>query len=367
MNATLSVAIRLPLADFELDVEFASSARCLGIFGASGSGKTSLLESIAGWRKEARGRIEVAGRVLLDRGPHGPGTSVPVHRRGIGYVPQDALLFPHWSVERNLRAHAAADDASPASFERAVLTLGIRSLLARDVTTLSGGERQRVAFARALLARPALFLFDEPLGGVDVGLRRRILPWLVRLKAATSAPMIFVSHDPTEVQVLCDEVVALERGRVRAHGPAAATLRALLAREDRFENVLEGTVVELGASTARVDVSGAEIHVARDGLESGARVAFSLGSDDVLLALAPPQGLSARNALPATVEGVVPGSAGTRVDLALAATARVLLSATVSAEAVEQLRIAPGRALYAVFKSSSCQVLSPKAHESSPA
>ncbi len=360
MSATLSLALRLKLADFPLEVEFESSAKCIGIFGPSGSGKTSLLEAIAGWRKDARGRIVVAGRTLLD---DSDGTNVPLHRRNIGFVPQDALLFPHWNVERNLREHASARDGHAADFQRAVEMLGIGALLGRATATLSGGERQRVAFARALISRPALYLFDEPLGGVDIGLRRRILPWLVRLKAAIEVPILFVSHDPTDVQVLCDEVIALERGRVRARGPAAATLRALLSQEERFENVLEGTDVQLGASTALLDVDGAKIHVARDSLEQGSRVAFSLGSDDVLLANSPPEGLSARNVLAANVESVAACARGSRVDLTLAAKSRVLLSSTVSAEAVEQLRIAPGRKLFAVFKSSSCHVLSPQPRE----
>jgi len=363
VSATIAVALRLPLAEFALELEFESSARCIGVFGPSGSGKTSLLEAIAGWRKDARGRIAIAGRTLLDNAPGASGANVALHRRSIGYVPQDALLFPHWNVERNLRAHAAPESARAGDFERAVETLGLAALLARDTSSLSGGERQRVALARALISRPALFLLDEPLGGVDFGLRRRILPWLVRVKQATSAPMIFVSHDPTEVQVLCDEVIALERGRVRARGPAVSTLRALLAREDRFENVLEGSVVHLGASTASVDIGGAEVSVARDGLEIGERVSFSLGSNDVLLALSPPEGISARNMLAGVVESVETGEAGTRVDLALAAKSRVLLSATVSAEAALQLRIAPGRGMFAVFKSSSCQVLSPHPRE----
>ncbi|MEO6708527.1 MAG: molybdenum ABC transporter ATP-binding protein [Planctomycetota bacterium] len=357
MSATISIAVHLEQAGFSLDVELESSSRCVGIFGPSGSGKTSLLEAIAGWRKGARGRIEIGGRTLLDDAKK---IDLPLHQRNIGYVPQDALLFPHWNVERNLRAHESSKQASPQEFDRAVETLGIAELLSRDTTTLSGGERQRVALARALISRPALFLLDEPLGGVDLGLRRRILPWLVRLKAASQAPILFVSHDPTEVQVLCDEVIALDHGAVRARGPATATLRALLSREDRFENVLEGSVVHLGPGTARIDVGGAEIHIARDSLELGSRVAFSLGSDDVLLALSPPQGLSARNALAATVESVEAGAAGTRVDLRLAAKSRVLLSATVSAEAVAQLGIAAGRGMFAVFKSSSCQVLSPQ-------
>ncbi len=377
MKPALAVSLRLSLAQFELNVEFESNARCLGLFGPSGSGKTSLLEAIAGWRRDARGRVAVAGHVLSDSAT---GARVPLHGRGIGYVPQDALLFPHWNVERNLRAHRRPQRASnpgdaEGEFERAVDMLGLGDLLRRSTDTLSGGERQRVALARALISRPALLLFDEPLGGVDVSLRRRILPWLVRLRDAVDVPIVFVSHDPTEVQVLCDEVIALERGQVCARGAPAATLRALFSREERFENVLEGRVVHLGASTARVNVggvdssTGVEIHVTRGNFDVGQRVAFALGSDDVLLALTPPAGLSARNVIPCVVESIEVQSHGSRVDLRLAPGALgapgtlVQLSATVSAEAIAQLGIAPGLGLYAVFKSSSCQLLSPQERE----
>lgn len=312
-----------------------------------------------------RGRIVVDGRVLHD---DAQGVRLALHARGIGYVPQDALLFPHWSVERNLReaARRPATSGEPArghaaDFARAVEVLGLGQLLARAPQTLSGGERQRVALARALVSRPALLLFDEPLGGVDLELRRRILPWLVRLRDATQVPIVFVSHDPTEVQVLCDEVIAIERGALRAQGPAGATLRRLLAAQERFENVFEGVVVAIGASTAVLDVGGAKLHVARGRLVQGERASFGLGSDDVLLALAPPNGLSARNVLAARVEALTACAGGSRIDLALDAHAHVPLSATLSAEAVAQLSIQPGLALFAVFKSSSCALLSSEA------
>jgi molybdate transport system ATP-binding protein len=361
VTTLLSIALQLELADFALRVEFESRARCVGIFGPSGSGKTSLLEAIAGWRKGLRGRIAVGERVLHD---DTRGIRCALHERGIGYVPQDALLFPHWSVERNLREaarrpipNAGPERAASADFSRAVEVLGLSQLLARVPATLSGGERQRVALARALVSRPALLLFDEPLGGVDVELRRRILPWLVRMRDATEIPIVFVSHDPTEVQVLCDEVVVLDRGELRAQGPSGITLRRHLAGQERFENVFEGVVVEVGASTACVDVGGAHVHVTRGRLAQGARVSFALGSDEVLLALTRPSGISARNVLAARVEALTTCSEGSRIDLALHAPTYVPLSATLSSEAVAQLSITAGLELFAVFKSSSCGLL----------
>jgi len=354
----LQIALELQLAEFALRVRFESDARCVGIFGPSGCGKTSLLEAIAGWRDGIRGRIAVGERVLHD---DARGLRLSLRERGIGYVPQDALLFPHWSVLRNLqeaaRRSAAGERERAAEIARAVEVLGLAQLTARAPDTLSGGERQRVALARALVSRPALFLFDEPLGGVDLELRRRILPWLRRIRDMASVPIVFVSHDPAEVQVLCDEVVVLERGELRAHGPAGATLRAWHSRSERFENVFEGLVVEVGASTARVDVGGACVQVARGSLRIGERACFALDSDDVLLALDPPRGLSARNGLNARVKAVTACAGGSRVDLELEGCAGVLLSATLSSEAVAQLSITTGRAVVAVFKSSSCGLL----------
>lgn len=358
MNASrvgLQVRLRLPLADFELELDFCSQARCLGVFGPSGCGKTSLLEAIVGWRRGARGRIALGERVWLDSAA---GVDAATSRRGIGYVPQDALLFPHWTVAKNLLA--GAPRAGQAELSRTLRALGLEALSERRPDTLSGGERQRVALGRALLAEPALLLLDEPLGGVDVELRRRILPWLARVRDLTSAPIVFVSHDPTEVQVLCDEVIALDQGRVRAHGDVAATLRGLLEKVAGFENVLHGAVVELRTSTAAIDVDGARFLVAREGLALGDRAAFALDSDDVLVALTPPADLSARNVLPARVVRLADDSRGVHADLALEPRGATLLRVSLSREAVEQLSIAPGLRLWAVFKSSSARLLTPR-------
>ncbi len=367
-GARLSMDLRLELAHFTLEVACESGARCLGIFGPSGSGKTSLLEALAGWRRGARGRAALGAHVLFDTDR---GEALPLHVRRVGYVPQDALLFTHWNVERNLRAgmgRSGADAENEALLLRTVELLDLSKLLSRSTAALSGGERQRVALGRAVLSRPALLLLDEPLGGVDLTLRRRILPWLVRLRDAALAPMVFVSHDPTEVQVLCDEVLALERGTVVARGAPGATLRRVLSREERFENVLEGSVGELGLGTARVDVGEVGVHVTRGQLRAGERVAFALGSDDVLLAREAVAGLSARNVLPCRVLALTAGQGGVRVDLHLGPGQAVApgqdvpapLSATLTAEAVRELCLEPGRAAFAVFKSSSCRVLSPR-------
>lgn len=208
--------VRLPLESFDLAVDVQIAARVTGLFGPSGSGKTSVLDLVAGLRRPVAGRLDLDGRVLADpaRGIH-----VPPRLRRIGYVPQDGALFPHMTVRRNLLYGAPSDDAGPLRLAHVAEVLEIGDLLDRGVTRLSGGEQRRVALGRALVARPLLLVLDEPLAGLDHPLRARILPLLKRVRDEFGVPMLYVSHDPSEVLALCDEVVVLDRGRVTARRP----------------------------------------------------------------------------------------------------------------------------------------------------
>jgi molybdate transport system ATP-binding protein len=357
--ARTEVRVRIPLAHFALDVDLSSSARTLGLFGPSGAGKTSLIEAIAGWRKPAAGRIRVGETVLFD---DAAGVSLPIERRGVGYVPQDALLLPHWSVGRNVRAggtrggSAAADEAL---VERTAAILEIAHLLDRPTGQLSGGERQRVALARALVSRPRFLLLDEPLGSLDLPLRRRILPYLIRVRAAFDLPMLVVSHDATEIQALCEEVVVLDRGRVAAIGPPERVLRDRAA--SGFENVLTGIVLEVVAGTARVGIApGIEVQVPAGGLRERDRAVFSLGADEILVSLAPLSGISARNRLPGVIEELaeVGGTLFARAVVGERAQAGPRLSVGLTRTSADELELAPGRRVHLVFKTQSCRVLS---------
>jgi len=205
--------LSLPLADFalELNAEFASQVT--GVFGPSGSGKTSLLDLVAGLRRPRAGLIRLGDRILsdADRIIH-----VPPRFRGIGYVPQDLALFPHLSVEGNLRYGYQADKDAHAlfSFEHVTGILELAPLRTRRVNELSGGEKQRVALARALLSSPRLLLLDEPLASLDRKLKQRIVPYLQRIRDEFRLPMLYVSHDAEEIAALCQEVWLLERGRL---------------------------------------------------------------------------------------------------------------------------------------------------------
>jgi molybdate transport system ATP-binding protein len=213
----LRVDVFKQLGEFSLQASFASEGRVTGLFGASGAGKTSLINMIAGLLRPDRGTIVLDGEPLDDTEKH---VHVPPWRRRIGYVFQDARLFPHLDVAQNLdygrRMNDLPDD--PAQRRRITELLDIGHLLDRRPGKLSGGERQRVALGRALLARPRLLLLDEPLGSLDEDRKLEILPYLVRLRDEANVPMVYVSHDAAELRQLATQIVMLRHGRVTAFG-----------------------------------------------------------------------------------------------------------------------------------------------------
>ncbi len=213
----LHVDVSKQLGEFTLEASFSSEGRVTGLFGASGAGKTSLINMIAGLVKPDRGTIALDGETLDDSSV---GLHVPPHRRRIGYVFQDARLFPHLNVSQNLDYGRRMNrlDPDPAQQKRVIDLLDIGSLLDRRPGKLSGGERQRVAFGRALLSKPKLLLLDEPLGALDEGRKLEILPYLVRLRDEAGIPMVYVSHDAAELRQLATQIVMLKGGRITAFG-----------------------------------------------------------------------------------------------------------------------------------------------------
>lgn len=240
-----------------------------------------------------------------------------------------------------------------------VLELG--ALLARRPATLSGGERQRVTLGRALCSGPDALLLDEPLAGLDLALRRRILPYLVRVGEEFDLPMLHVSHEPTEVAVLCDEVALLERGRVTAQGRPADVL-ASVWRAERLEgapeNVLRGVVSTSQGEVARVALTPElALEVSAAGLAAGARVVLGVAADEILVATQRPEGLSARNILAATVVALDASRPGVVLRAELSA-GGPRLDVLLTRASTESLGLVPGARVFLVLKSNSVRVLS---------
>lgn len=208
--------IILPLSNFALEVDVALQTETLGLFGPSGAGKTSLLDLIAGIRRPASGRIVLDEIVLADTATR---KSMPSRQRGIGYVSQEGSLFPHVSVEQNLRYGEQRAGAALISFEQVVFVLNLQMLLQRKIEHLSGGEKQRVSLGRALLSSPRLLLLDEPLSSLDAALREETMELLEQVRSEFRVPWIYVSHAPVELQRLCAETLVLDHGHVIRHGP----------------------------------------------------------------------------------------------------------------------------------------------------
>ncbi len=207
-------AVRLPLAHFDLEVTFEARAHATGIFGPSGAGKTTLLELIAGIRRPASGRIAIDETVVDDVTKR---VHVPPRRRAVGYLPQGESLFPHMTVERNIRFGVRHDGSEP-FIQRVIDVLEIAPLLRRGVRALSGGEAKRVALARALVTSPRLLLLDEPVAGLDRPLHGRVIEFLIRVRDELRVPMMYVSHDPAELQRVVFDVLVIERGTLVGQG-----------------------------------------------------------------------------------------------------------------------------------------------------
>lgn len=350
----MELALRLPLARFTLEVEARFTSASVAIMGRSGSGKTSLLESLAGLRRGARGRLVVGGRVLLDSEAS---VDVPPEARRMGYVPQDALLFPHLTVEQNIRYGVRKGGRSRVDEAVALLELGL--LCSRYPATLSGGERQRVALARALATDPALLLLDEPLAALDVALKERVLPYLLRVRDEARVPMLYVTHQLSEARVLAREALLLEEGRVRAAGPADAVLgaaaRGTLGLEGE-ESIFEG-VLERPGEGLRLRVSEGLALWVPDApeLSAGTRAAYAVLAEDILLSVAPLSGISARNVLEGEVtreEAVGVGDCVLTVSVA-----SVPVAVRLTAAAVRELRVHVGSRVYLAVKTSACRRL----------
>ncbi|WAJ40128.1 molybdenum ABC transporter ATP-binding protein [Pseudomonas sp. GOM7] len=342
---------------FRLDVNLDLPARGVSaLFGHSGSGKTSCLRCFAGLDRPQQGYLQVAGECWQDSER---GFFLPAHQRAIGYVFQDANLFPHLNVRRNLEYGQKRIPAAQrkVALDQALELLGIGHLLERMPSALSGGERQRVGIARALVTSPRQLLMDEPLASLDLKRKQEVLPYLQRLHEELDIPVIYVSHAPDEVARLADHLVLLDEGRVRASGPLKELLlRADLpfASEDDAEAVIDGQVcahdARYGLLHLRLPGSEAILSLPHSAVPEGRAVRVKIKARDVSLALERAEGSSLLNLLPVTVERCQALDAQALLTLRLG---DQHLLARITRYSFEQLGIHDGQALWAQIKSVS--------------
>jgi len=353
----LEVAVRRERTGFTLDATFAApTPGVIALFGRSGSGKSTLVNLISGLLAPDAGDIRLGDEVLTDTRR---GVAVPVERRRIGYVFQEARLFPHLTVAGNLRygERRASSTSAFIGFDEVVSLLGLAALLARKPRQLSGGERQRVSLGRALLSQPRLLLLDEPLASLDVARREEVLPYLELLRDRLLVPMVYVSHEFEEVLRLATHVVLLEAGRVLAQGPVhELSLHPELQRivgPDLVGAVLEGVVTRLNPEqgSAELTVGTGTLRVSLRDAPVGARVRLQLLARDVILAAQPVQGLSVRNALASTVISIADDDHDAVLVRLDVGGATVL--ARITADARQALNLHPGDAVWTLVKAVS--------------
>lgn len=350
---TITARFRVDWPGFSLDLDLELPGRGVtAIFGHSGSGKTTLLRCIAGLERATTGLLSFKGEIWQDER-----TFVPVHQRPLGYVFQEASLFPHLNVLDNLRYGQKRIPAAErrVSLEQAIELLGIARLLERRPDRLSGGERQRAAIARALAVSPRILLMDEPLAALDLARKQEILPYLERLHDELEIPVLYVTHSPDEVARLADHLVALEDGRTTAQGPLAETLARLdlpVRLGEERAVVLEGVVAERDEqwSLVRVSFDGGSLWTRDRGIAVGRKVRLRVPSSGVSLCRAPQQETSILNILEGQVEAIGADDHPAHALVRVAIGGSVLL-ARITRRSVAALGLEPGQAVWAQIKS----------------
>jgi molybdate transport system ATP-binding protein len=358
-EVSIQLRLRHHFGSFGLDVDFnVPTPGITVIFGPSGAGKSTVLAATAGLFRPEMGRIEIDGRVVGDTTT---GLWLAPEKRRVGLVFQDARLFPHMTVESNLRYGLRRAPSGSVAFQDIVELLDISHLLPRRPRNLSGGERQRVAVGRALLAQPLLLLLDEPVANIDDARKQEILPYLVRLGATLRLPMIYVTHSVDEMTRVADSVVLLDGGRVMASGPLdqIGTRGDLpLAQREDAAAVFTARISEHDPDRqlTRLDAAAAPIWVPLLPDPKGTQVRLRLAAREVMLATREPEAISVHNRIPGTVRAII-AETQRRASLVEIVSGERALLARVTPDAVVHLNLKPGSPVIAMFKSMSVQVL----------
>jgi molybdate transport system ATP-binding protein len=345
----IEIRVDLALGAKSLAVRCSLTKRVTAIVGRSGAGKTSLLESIAGLRKRASGRVAIDGHVVLDSGA---GIDLPPERRRIGYVPQDTALFPHLTA----RANVLFGGGDSARFAQLCRTFELEPLLDQRPATLSGGERQRVALARALMTDPQLLLLDEPLAAVDQPLRERVLMYLRRVRDTAGIPMIYVTHQPFEAQALAHDCLLLEDGRVVAQGAPDAILHGS-SQFGGVDNVLEVTDPRHDSERGITRVTaagGLTLTLPYDQVRDAAfPLVVRIGAEEIVVFGAPPSAISSRNVIAGSIREL--RMAGGVVDIMVATPTPLYIRLT--ADATDDLHLSVGKQVWLALRSRAFRIV----------
>jgi len=350
-----------PSGSFLLNVHLRALAGFTILFGASGAGKTTLLDCIAGLTQPDEGRITLGGEAVYDSESK---RNLPAWKRRIGYVLQDLALFPHLTAEENIEyglRQRSAGERRERSREM-LKALRIEHVRERRPAQISGGERQRVALARALVTEPRLLLLDEPLAALDRPTRSLIISDLRRWNQHYRIPILFVTHSLEEVFALAAEVIVLDGGKIVAQGQPNDVMLApqleTVAQLAGFENVFDATVVAVrqdrGTMTCVIGTGKLELETPLVRAEVGSHLRVGIRAGDILLATETPRGLSARNVVPGTIEGIEESAA---MVSAVVNCAGVRVEVHVTLAAREELGLAVAKKVWILVKTHSCHVM----------
>ena len=355
--------VRRMSSSFALDVEFDAPAGFTMLLGPSGSGKTTILNCLAGLLRPDSGLITLGNRVLFDSSS---GVDVPVPGRRVGYLFQTLALFPHMTIEQNVHYGIAK---LPADLRRERTTALLESfkiahLANRKPRDTSGGERQRAALARSLVTDPSMLLLDEPLAALDARIKADIFDDLRRWNASHRIPIIYVTHSSQEAFALGERVVAIESGKVIDRGAANEVLRAprheTLAQIVGFENVFDATVLSFderqGTMLCRVGIDGRELEVPLARTRIGASIRIAIRAGDIMVSGERPHAISARNCF----EGKIINVRREGVGVILTVDAGVSFEVRVTRGASEELHLQPGRQVWLIVKTYSCNIVEPR-------
>ncbi|MES2433542.1 MAG: molybdenum ABC transporter ATP-binding protein [Pseudomonadota bacterium] len=348
---SLSVALSHHFPGFTLEVNFEAPPGLTALFGKSGSGKTSVINAVAGILHPDQGRITADKTTLLDTAQ---AINLPPHRRRLGYVFQDARLFPHLNVRQNLRyGRWFAARNQGANFDDIVDMLGLSALLSRSPATLSGGEKSRVAIGRALLSNPALLLMDEPFAALDDARKAELLPYIETLRDHTKIPILYVSHALPEVARLATTLVVLDQGRCLRAGPAAdlladPSLAPSLGLRDAGAVLTATVTAQDPDGLTQLHTLGGPIWLPKIAATPGTRLRIRIAAQDVILSRSRPEGLSALNILHGIVSEIRQGPDGALIQIAIGADH---LLARITSRSATALNLAPGDPIFAIVKS----------------